>query len=58
MGSSGLRVFCQCLCYLATAAICVITVAAIFWLHIQLKMQAQDFNEQMKKGETNDEWKS
>jgi hypothetical protein len=31
------------------------TVAAIFWLHIQLKMQAQDFNEQMKKGETTNE---
>jgi len=50
--SGGLRFFCQCLCYLATVVISLMTVAAIFWLHIQLKMQQQDFNSQINKGES------
>ena len=48
--SSGFRIFCQCLCYSATAVIGVMTVAAIFWLQIELKMQQQDFSSQIGKG--------
>ena len=48
--STALRVLCQCLCYCATAVISGMTVAAIFWLHVQLRIQAQDFNSQISKG--------
>jgi len=44
------RVLCQCFCYVITAIICFITVGAIFWLHIQMKVQAHDFQQQLNRG--------
>lgn len=48
--SRRLRILCQCFCYVITAVVCFIMVGAIFWLHIQMKVQAHDFQQQLNKG--------